>query len=127
MGNARIERLEKSFHQQEYDSKPLNIVLGSLNYTNDSMVICTDDGFSGTVTEGKQFMEDHPENDSNILIPTCLHYLLASGDLYFDASEIIIRLLLTIWLGILAVAHFHGCTYLYTSLQFYTTNNLHVL
>jgi hypothetical protein len=28
--NVRIERLDKSFQQQEYDSKPLIIVLGSL-------------------------------------------------------------------------------------------------
>jgi hypothetical protein len=27
------------------------------------MVICAGDGFSGTIAEGKQFMEDHPENE----------------------------------------------------------------
>lgn len=65
MGIARIGRLEKAFQQEEEESKPLNIILGSLNYTNDTMILCVNNGFSGfsgTIAEGKKCMEDHPEN-----------------------------------------------------------------
>lgn len=61
MRNLRIDRIEKSF-QLEYEQKPLNIILGSLSFEDDTMIICVNDGFSGTIAEGNQYMEDHPEH-----------------------------------------------------------------
>jgi hypothetical protein len=37
-------------------------VLGSINYKENTMILCID-GFSGsTIDEGKQFIDDQPEN-----------------------------------------------------------------
>jgi hypothetical protein len=58
MKNTRIARLEESLQQE----KSLNIVLGSINYKENTMILCID-GFSGsTIDDGEKFIDDHPEN-----------------------------------------------------------------
>jgi hypothetical protein len=61
MNNTRITRLEDSL-QQEIDNESLNIVLGSIDYKENTMILRID-GFSGsTIDEGNQFIDVHPKN-----------------------------------------------------------------
>jgi hypothetical protein len=61
MNNTRIARLEDSL-QQEIGNESFKIVLGSINYKENTMLLCID-GFSGsTIDESNQFIDDHPEN-----------------------------------------------------------------
>jgi hypothetical protein len=61
MKNTRITRLEQSL-QKEIAKESLNIVLGSICYESNTMYLCVEGGFTGTIEEGEQYMEDHPEN-----------------------------------------------------------------
>jgi hypothetical protein len=46
--------------QQEIEKESLDIVLGSIDYKENTMILCIDSFSGSTVDEGEKFINDHP-------------------------------------------------------------------